>query len=66
MKIIIIIIDYRCLLCPQNTRRRPVVSDRKDNVKRHVVQMHKNMTRHGCQMAIAGFLESYAFGPSGF
>ena len=22
--------------------------------------------RHGCQMAIAGFLESYVFGPSGF
>ena len=22
--------------------------------------------KHGCQMAIAGFLESYVFGPSGF
>ena len=24
------------------------------------------IVRHGCQMAIAGFLESYVFGPSGF
>ena len=24
------------------------------------------MQDHGCRMAIAGFLESYVFGPSGF
>ena len=29
-------------------------------------QSYRRRHHHGCQMAIAGFLESYEFGPSGF
>ena len=43
---ILIILHYSCRLCPNG---RAVMSDSRDNLKRHVVQKHKNMTVCTCR-----------------
>ena len=37
-----------------------------DATKKNAPNADVTVVDHGCQMAIAGFLESYVFGPSGF
>ena len=43
---ILISLHYSCRLCPNG---RAVMSDSRDNLKRHVVQKHKNMTVCTCR-----------------